>query len=151
MYNLFLDDLRNTDERTIQSLSIYDEDGNKCKRDYHLNSIWSLVKSYREFVDHVKKHGSPNVVSFDHDLGEAHMQMYHTGIWRDFGLQAYRHPMNNAATGYDCLGFLLSFCVEKSIQIPTIYIHTMNPWGRENMLALIKEFKKEYPECVKKN
>ena len=38
---------------------------------------WTFVRNYDEFVNHIKKHGIPACVSFDHDLGDTSYQEFH--------------------------------------------------------------------------
>lgn len=54
MKKLFLDDLRNPSD--IYGIG--------------LTKNWDIVRTYSEAVDYVLKNGIPNIISFDHDLGE---------------------------------------------------------------------------------
>lgn len=75
--------------------------------------IWDIARSYDEFVAYIDKHGVPDVISFDHDLGD------------------------NEFDGMDCVKFL----IEKDLPINMFIVHSMNPVGRENLLGLLKNWK----------
>ena len=34
---------------------------------------WDVVRNYNEFTEYILKNGIPDLISFDHDLGEEHM------------------------------------------------------------------------------
>lgn len=53
MKKLFLDDVRSIE-------MIYDKS---------MESEFDIVRTYRAFVDYIKKNGLPNYISFDNDLG----------------------------------------------------------------------------------
>jgi hypothetical protein len=53
MKKLFLDDLRTVD-------MVYD---------YSVVHTFDVVRSFNEFVTHIQKHGLPEFISFDNDLG----------------------------------------------------------------------------------
>ena len=74
---------------------------------------WTIVRSYDEFVDFIKIHGLPEMMSLDHDLGAI----------RD---------------GYDCVKWL----VEKQLDLREVEInvHSANPVGKDNMEKLIENW-----------
>jgi len=53
MYKLFLDDIRNVD-MVYKELS---------------NNDFVIVRSFKEFVNHIEQNGLPQFISFDNDLG----------------------------------------------------------------------------------
>ncbi len=74
---------------------------------------WNVVKSYDEFVTYINLSGVPDIISFDHDLGEG-------------------------KTGMDCAKYL----IKKELAIKDFRVHSMNPIGRENILGLLRNWKK---------
>ena len=54
-YNLFLDDERNPEDVTWKALP---------------KTSWVVVRSFKEFHKTLKEKGPPELVSFDHDIGE---------------------------------------------------------------------------------
>lgn len=79
------------------------------------NVIW--VKSYGEFTDWIRKNGVPDMVCFDHDLGED-------------------------KSGYDAAKFLIDWCFETGDKIPDWNIQSANPVGVGNINQLMSNAKK---------
>lgn len=111
-YNLFLDDIRepNGSKHLIEKvLSPYDGP-------YILDEIYSrefiVAKNYDQFVECIDKHGMPEYVLFDHDLGED-------------------------KTGYDCAKYLVDYCIYNKLEFPDFCVHSANPVGRENIIKYI--------------
>lgn len=98
-YKLFLDDIRTPN-------SVYD-----C-----FNNDWIVARDYNEFVNVITQSGAPEVISFDHDLGEA----------------AYAGDYNSEKTGYDCAKWI----VENNIKVSNIHIHSFNPVGADKIRSL---------------
>lgn len=73
------------------------------------------VRSYREFVDWITFHGLPAYISFDHDLGLAE-------------------------SGYDCAKWLVEYCLDHEVSLPDFDVHSQNPVGKENIIALLNNF-----------
>ncbi len=107
-YNLFLDDLRIPTDVTWANIPV----------DQH----YSLVRSYKEFVDLITLRGVPMYVCYDHDLSD----------------------FNNTEekTGYDCAKWLVAYCVEKNIKHPSYIVHSMNPIGKQNIESYINSYNK---------
>ena len=74
---------------------------------------WDIVRTFKQFKAWITSNGVPNKISFDHDLG-------------------------GAKSGYDCAKFLKEYCDSNSADYPTIYVHSMNPVGKQNILNLFK-------------
>ena len=75
------------------------------------------VKSYLEFTNWVAENGVPDMVCFDHDLGED-------------------------MSGYDAAKFLIDLCLENGIKVPDWNIQSANPVGIQNINQLMKNAKK---------
>lgn len=134
-YNLFLDDIRNPPmvASYIQPSAL---------KNLYLELDWVIVRSYIEFVETIRKKGIPSLVSFDHDLSISHYSVPTTGeSWDE-----YYSDDNRERTGYDCAFHLLAACVERNVDLPQCLVHSMNIVGRENIEALLKNFKKAQNE-----
>lgn len=83
------------------------------------------LKSYDEVVNFVNKFGIPSNVSFDHDLGDID------------------NPTGEK-TGYDCVKFMVNYCMDNDMEFPNYRIQSDNGPGRENMDKYIQNFKKYY-------
>jgi len=118
-YNLFLDDVRDLNQAYKMTL---DKDYSKLK--------WYIVRSYNEFCNFVelsftKNKSIPILISFDHDLADEHY------LQRDEPI-----PYDNFVekTGYDCAKWLINFCKQNKIELPTYKIHSMNFVGEQNIV-----------------
>ncbi len=80
---------------------------------------WIIVRSFDEAISHVSKHGLPNHVSFDHDLGEG-------------------------KNGYDFVKWLVEQDLTESGKIIpegfTYYTHSQNPIGVANINAYLQHY-----------
>jgi hypothetical protein len=95
MKKLFLDDVRIAPDKT-----------------------WHVVKNYKQFIDYIEVYGLPDVISFDHDLGD------------------------EILTGYDCAKYLIKHILDNEYKINNInfIVHSMNPVGKENIEKLLNNF-----------
>ena len=110
-YNLFLDDERfPRDVKWVELPPV----------------VWFIVRSYDEFVKLVTEKGCPNIVTFDHDLADAH----------------YRGQESSEKTGYDCAKWLVSYCMNGETIFPKYYVHSLNPIGKENIITYIESYKR---------
>lgn len=82
---------------------------------------WVVVRTFVDFVEFIDSRPLPDVISFDHDL-------------QDFGIYGLEK------TGYDCLKFLIDFCLQNGYNLPVCYFHTQNVVGKENMWAYYNNF-----------
>ena len=120
-YNLFLDDLRIPTDVTWANIPV----------DQH----YSLVRSYKEFVDLITLRGVPMYVCYDHDLADC--------------------DNIKEMTGYDCAKWLVEHFYDKNpdwislgrlqkktvgFNFPTVYTHSANPIGSANILGYINNF-----------
>ena len=74
---------------------------------------WNIVRSYEEFVQFIMQNGMPDLISFDHDLGD------------------------NVPTGMDCAKWL----VENQHKIVEFNVHSANPVGKKNIESLLNNWK----------
>lgn len=98
---------------------------------------WEIVRSFEEAVQWVEKHGIPNVISFDHDLGEH----FHEEIVND---ELIIGPIT-AKTGYDFANWLIDYDMDTNCW-PSDFsftVHSKNPIGAENIKSLINNYLKQ--------
>jgi len=75
-----------------------------------------IIRSYDEFVKYVNEFGIPDVIHFDHDLGD------------------------NQPTGYDIAKFIVDCDLDGVNTIPdgfTFFIHSQNTTGAKNIKELL--------------
>lgn len=82
---------------------------------------WDIhwVSNYMQFVNYIELAGIPDIICFDHDLGE---QM----------------------TGKDCANYLVDILVERNLLGPVIYSQSSNPSGVLNICGLFDNWHKEW-------
>lgn len=83
-----------------------------------------LVKTYQEFVDYITANGLPSYVSFDHDLADLH----------------YLGKYVTEKTGNECAQWLVDYCRERGVALPTWQIHSMNPVGKQRIHATLTNY-----------
>lgn len=115
---LFLDDIR-------YPIEAY----HYTKQDIFLRNDWHIVRNYEQFVNRILEKGLPEMISFDHDLADVHYLKQDS--------QEYVEK-----TGYDCAKWLIEYCMDNYLDLPKFYSHSMNPVGKENILSLLKNFRK---------
>lgn len=129
---LFLDDVREVKEAFLWDInkSLILESGISEWK-------WDIVRSYDEFVDYIKKHGIPDVVSFDNDLWDCSYEMATnptneelTKQFQMIGWQEFK-----IKTGAHCAQYLVEACRAHDKPVPKYYIHTANSAAR----PIIKE------------
>lgn len=87
---------------------------------------WYIVRSLNEAVAWVKEHGFPDVISFDHDLGDAH----------------YEEDYSDGKTGYDFAKWLIEHDLDNN-SMPENFkftVHSKNPIGKENIERLLNSY-----------
>jgi hypothetical protein len=126
---LWLDDMRDpTDSEWFKHRIIQD----KC------NVVW--VKNYDEFTNWILDNGLPDAINFDHDLAEEHYTPME--YWDDYNKsKAYQEAQEyTEKTGYDCAKWLIDYCVDNNLDLPTWASHSFNPVGRDNINKLLVKF-----------
>lgn len=103
-----------------QKFCLYLDDERFPKTDYP----WTIVRTVDEFRNAIRERGLPDLVSFDHDLGEE----------------------DGAETGVHAVKFLVEQTreLEEDPHIIEVNYHTANPVGRDNMKALWNSWLKFY-------
>jgi hypothetical protein len=91
---------------------------------------WKIIKNYEQFINAIKLDGIPEVISFDHDLG--------------IDFSPNETIPNTEKTGLDCAKWLVDYCLDNSHSLPTYYVHSLNPIGKQNILNFLNNAKKHF-------
>lgn len=75
----------------------------------------SWVKNYGEFCSFININGLPDIICFDHDLGEE-------------------------KSGYDCAKFVVNYCQIHNLDIPEFDIQSSNIVGKDNIRNLLNNW-----------
>jgi hypothetical protein len=132
-YNLYLDDIREPKQS-------YKKTGDTR----YIDLKWRVVKCYSEFVETIALNGIPNIVSFDHDLGEEHINYYFDNGGRENPPDPLKAHFTEK-TGYDCAKWLVEYCTENGLPMPIYLIHSANPVGADNIRAILKRYTELHP------
>ena len=124
MYLLYLDDIRNP-HMTYPHMK--DED-------------WIVVKNYDEFVKLIEEKGLPEMVSFDHDLAQEHYPSGNPQLYHPAGPLPY--DKYKEKTGLDCAKWLVDYCLDRKLELPTWGVHSANPVGAANIAAYLESFER---------
>jgi hypothetical protein len=119
-YNLYLDDFRDPIDSAFY-----------LKAPIYSSAEWKVVRNYDEFVKTITELGVPELISFDHDLADAHYNHQDNIIYNEF----------TEKTGYHCAKWLIDYCIDNNKKLPaTILIHSMNPAGSANIKSLFDSY-----------
>lgn len=141
-YNIYLDDWRTPVETLISKKPLY------LKKIISENE-WEIVRSYHEFVDKIERKGLPDIISFDHDLGDTYyfseeepkkLIVKPEDIIFDYD----KYEENDERTGYHCAKWLVEYCLEHNKPLPQYIIHSDNQVGTENIHCYLENFKKHH-------
>ena len=122
-YHLFLDDERKPKDVTWVELPLHQ---------------WMIARNYQQFVEMIERMGLPTTISFDHDLSEQSYEFVREAI----ATGKVPYDKIKEKTGFHCAKWLIEYCLDKNLELPYYYIHTMNPVGAENIRGLLVGFEK---------
>lgn len=126
-YKLFLDDYRNP-----KNAFLWDINCSMLKASSTYSWDWEVVRSYKSFVDIIEKRGIPEMVSFDNDLNDKHMDAYmeacHVGEYNWENLKE---------TGIHCALYLKQKCEDLGEPFPKFFVHSANHFARKIISELI--------------
>lgn len=112
-----------------------------------------LVRNYQEFVDCISAAGIPEYMSLDHDLAQEHTQDLLSDanfMLSDFENITLNYDSYQEKTGYDCVQWLVNYCVENNLKLNQVVVHSLNGPGADNMVACINNYKRfchQEPDC----
>lgn len=113
---------------------------------------WTVVRSYKEFIEKVKEVGLENihVISLDHDLGDTAMKEYYENVSPNYSLD---YGNIHEKTGYDCAKWLVDHYYDNYVNLearsekkksgivfPEVFTHSANPIGSANIMGYINNF-----------
>ena len=101
---------------------------------------WLWVKNINDFADTIRDLGMPDLISFDHDLGEG-LESDWRGGSSDEDEEEYYYKYT-LPTGYDCAKWLVDHCIDNNLPLPAFKVHSANPVGAENIQKLLENFNK---------
>ena len=115
---LWLDDYRDPFENNNEWLRLF------CP--FRLEEIETITwaKSYDDFVRYITADGLPDLICFDHDLGDINDK--------------------EEKTGYDCAKYLVNYCMDRGLDVPLWAFQSSNPVGRKNMFSLLNNYHNYY-------
>lgn len=94
--------------------------------------VW--VKNYDEFINYIIFNGIPDMISFDHDLGE---DVAKKRVSNGMSKRQARSLKRETKSGYDCTKWLVDYCLDNGVSIPHFGVHSANPVGAENIRGLL--------------
>ena len=97
---------------------------------------FTVVRNYDEFVGHIQSFGVPDLISFDHDLADEHMNDYWENQYK--GNPVVHYDNFTEKTGLDCIKWLCNYIQDEhekgnTIPMPTVCVHSHNPVGGANI------------------
>jgi len=128
---LFLDDYRQPSDVTWENNQTYKLSG------------WYVIDTAAKFVslvDELTHENMPHVVSFDHDLLDAH---YEPG--RDWSIDVYDSKIFKGVdnwTGFHCAEYLIEHLLKHDITPPVMFCHSLNPKGVRNINRIWSKYLK---------
>lgn len=130
MIKLFLDDVR------IPSDCI----NYMYKRIGSLNPIyleeWTVVKNYNDFIEIItNNYNDITHISYDHDLADEH---YTRDMYSGEENYNKHYDSFKERTGLDCAKFVKTFYHNNNLELPIMFVHSMNPVGTQNIINLWK-------------
>lgn len=122
---LFLDDVR----EPIQAFTY-------TKLNIFRDKDWAIVRNFEEFKTYIETNGLPYFISFDHDLADSHYTPKH--LWDNYEASKkwQEEQIHTEKTGYECALWLLQYCSDNNLKLPTHYCHSMNPVGKDKINRL---------------
>lgn len=100
--------------------------------------IW--VRNFEEFTQWIYLNGLPDVISFDHDLGDEHYTPEEYWNCYESSKSYQENQIYKEKTGKDCANWLVEYCLDNNNKLPIFYIHSANPVGADNIRLLLENF-----------
>jgi hypothetical protein len=122
-YNLFLDD-----NRTPKDI------WNQTKSPEYAVYNWVTVKDYDSFIETIQENGLPVRISIDHNLSDEHII--------DTDKKKIPYDSYKVKTGYDCIIWLVEYCIDYNLPLPKYKIHAEEGLGKKNIENMLEKFDK---------
>jgi hypothetical protein len=132
---LWLDDVRDPVKGPWESYIALTLGWGTCDGEQAKDHDIEWVKSYDEFINSIQQQ-LPQIIFFDHDLADEHMVYYMTSYEENINYQEFKEK-----TGLDCAKWLVDYCQDNNINLPTYYVHSHNPIGRKNIQSYLDNAK----------
>lgn len=101
--------------------------------------IW--VKNFEDFVSYIKENGLPDLIGFDHDLGEdIAIELVSNGTNK----KVARKIKKESKSGYDAAKWLVDYLLDNNLPMTKWVIQSANPTGKENINGLLINYMKHY-------
>ena len=106
----------------------------------YVNGTVVWVKNYDDFVEWIEVNGLPEMISFDHDLGEdLAMDLVSNGVNK----KVARTIKRDSKSGYDAAKWLVDDSIDNDMDLPMFGVHSANPVGAENIRRLLTNYMKQ--------
>lgn len=102
---------------------------------------WVVVRNYNEFVNWITNNGIPEIISFDHDLADEHIEDYYDQKLKN-GWQNPSYDKFKEKTGLDCAKWLCEHSKKTNQPIFWVVVHSHNPVGATNIQSYINNYLK---------
>ena len=99
--------------------------------------IW--VKSYSKFVEWINTNGLPDMIAFDHDLGE---DVAKDKVASGMSKRQARIQKRETMSGFECAKWLVEYCINNEVELPQWTVQSANPVGRDNINGLLNNYRK---------
>lgn len=97
---------------------------------------WTIVKNYNDFVEVVSNnYNDITHISYDHDLADEH---YTKDMYSGEENYNKHYDFFKERTGLDCAKFVKTFYYNNNLELPIMFVHSMNPVGTQNIINLWK-------------
>ena len=102
---------------------------------------WNVVRNYDEFQKWIIENGIPDLISFDHDLADEHINDYYNQVATE-GFQNPNYESYKEKTGMDCANFVVEYSQKMNTPLKQCCVHSHNPVGAKNIQDFLNGFKK---------
>jgi len=102
---------------------------------------WNIVRNYAEFEKWIIENGIPDLISFDHDLADEHMNDYYRQFAKE-GFQIPDYESYKEKTGLDCARFVVEYSQKMNVPLKQCVVHSANPVGAKNIHSYINGYLK---------
>jgi len=103
--------------------------------------IW--VRSYLEFTDWINTNGLPDMICFDHDLGE---DVARDKVSNGLSKRQARIQKRETISGFECAKWLVDYCIDNNDELPQWSVQSANPVGRDNINGLLNNYRNHCSE-----